>query len=131
LLLLTWQPLSENQWVREFSTAMAAGRDLPPPPADAPGPFSLSDADRIRSLLTDAGFVDVTVTGSAAPMWFGRDADDAFGLVSGLLGWMLHGLDEAGRAEALGALRATIGAHATTDGVLYESATWTTWATRR
>lgn len=111
LVLLTWQPLSENEWLREFSTAMAAGRDLPMPPPDAPGPFSLSEPARIEAFLAEAGYIDISIEGAAAPMWFGRDADDAFDLVSGLLGWMLQGLDEPGRNKALDALRATIRAH--------------------
>jgi len=57
-------------------------------------------------------------------MWFGRDTDDAHRLVSGLLGWMLEGLDDTRRARALDALSATMVAHGTPDGVLYESAAW-------
>ena len=131
LVLLTWQPLSENEWIREFSAAMAAGRDLPMPAPDAPGPFSLSEPERIDALLGEAGYIDITIEGTAAPMWFGRDVDDAFGLVSGLLGWMLEGLDHDAKAGALDRLRASLTAHASGDGVFYESATWTTRGTRR
>jgi len=131
LVLLTWQPASENEWIRELPTAMAAGRVLPTPPPDAPGPFSLSEPERIRALLAEAGYRDITITGTAAPMWFGRDADDAVDLVSGLLGWMLEGLDDESRAAAADALRETIVAHETPDGVLYGSATWMTVGTRR
>jgi len=130
LILVTWQPLPENEWVREFSAAMAAGRDLPAPPPDGPGPFSLADPAQLRALLTEAGYTAVTVDGTAAPMWFGEDADDAFDLVFGLLGWMLEGLDDAGRARAEAALRASIAAHETADGVCYRSAAWTTQAVR-
>jgi hypothetical protein len=63
-------------------------------------------------------------------MWFGDDTDDAFDLVAGLLGWMLQDLDDDTHADALDALRATIAAHATTDGVCYDSATWIIRATR-
>jgi hypothetical protein len=63
-------------------------------------------------------------------MWFGRDTDDAHGLVVGLLGWMLEGLDEASRAQALDDLRTTIADHETSDGVVYESAAWLTTAVR-
>jgi hypothetical protein len=31
LVLLTWQALPRNEWIREFVTALAAGRDLPTP----------------------------------------------------------------------------------------------------
>jgi SAM-dependent methyltransferase len=48
LALLTWQEPNANEWIRELSTAMAAGRDLPTPPPDAPGPFSLSDLNGSR-----------------------------------------------------------------------------------
>lgn len=128
--LLTWQPLPANEWIREFTTAMAAGRDLPAPPVDAPGPFTLADPDVIRSVLHAAGFVDVELEPRTEPMWFGHDASDASGLVSGLLAWMLHGLDDASRAGALDALRATVSAHETPDGVLYESAAWIVAARR-
>lgn len=131
IVLVTWQPLPGNDWIREISGALAAGRDLPAPAPDAPGPFSLSDPDRIRSLLTGAGFADVEVDGMSAGMWFGTDADDAHRFVLGLMGWMLSGLDDAGRARAIAALHATMAAHETSEGVLFESGVWTTQATRR
>lgn len=37
LALLVWQPLAGNEWIREISGALAAGRDLPAPPPGAPG----------------------------------------------------------------------------------------------
>jgi SAM-dependent methyltransferase len=130
LVLLTWQALAANEWIREFSAALAAGRDLPTPPPEAPGPFTLADPDVIRSVLSAAGYRDITLDATTAPMWFGHDADDAYELLSGLLGWMLEGLNDTSRADALDALRATIDAHETPDGVLYESATWTIRAVR-
>jgi SAM-dependent methyltransferase len=129
LVLVTWQPLSGNEWIREISGALAAGRDLPPPPPDA-GPFSLSDPDRVRVLLMTAGFSDVELDGATAGMWFGNDADDAHRFVLGLMGWMLEGLDNVGRTRAIDALRATMAAHETPDGVLFESAAWTIQASR-
>ena len=130
LVLVTWQPLSGNAWIREISGALAAGRDLPAPPADA-GPFALSDPDRVRALLGGAGFVDIQLDGLAAGMWFGDDADDAHRFVLGLMGWMLEGLDGAGRARASEALHETMANHETPDGVLLESSAWVTHATRR
>jgi SAM-dependent methyltransferase len=130
LVLLTWQPFDANEWIREFSVALAAGRDLPMPPSDAPGPFTLSDPDIVRSVLTAAGYHDIVLESLTAPMWFGHDADDAYGLLAGLMGWMLDGLGDTDRARALEDLRATIAAHEGPDGVLYESATWLIQATR-
>jgi SAM-dependent methyltransferase len=122
LAMLTWQPLAGNEWLQEIATALAAGRQpqIPPPGV---GPFALSDPDHISALLGGAGFVDVKVMGNEAPMWFGADAADAHRLIAGLMGWMLEGLDDNGRVEALDALRTTTAAHETADGVTFASAT--------
>jgi SAM-dependent methyltransferase len=130
LVLLTWQPPTDNEWIREFSSALAAGRDLPVPPTDAPGPFSLSDPDRVRAVLTGGGFGNVELEGVTAGMWFGTDAADASRFVLGLLGWMLDGLDDTGRERARAALRASASAHETDRGVIYHSAAWIIRATR-
>jgi hypothetical protein len=52
-------------------------------------------------------------------MWFGSDPDDAHRFVLGLMGWMLDGLDDTGRKRALDALRATVTAHASSDGITF------------
>jgi SAM-dependent methyltransferase len=130
LALVVWQPLPANEWLQQIAGALAAGRDLPTPPPEAPGPFSLSDPDRVREILSAAGFGDIGLEGTTGGMWFGTDADDAHRFVLGLMGWMLEGLDEAGRARAGDALRATMAAHQTADGVVFGSAAWTVQATR-
>ncbi len=127
LALMTWQSLPHNAWMREFSGALAAGRDLPTPPPAASGPFSLADPDRVRAILSAAGFTDIELDGVRADMWFGADADDAYQFVLGLLGWML---DDTRSARALEALQSTIAAHETDRGVLYDSAAWIIRATR-
>lgn len=126
LVQLVWQPLPRNHWIRDFSAALAAGRELPVPPLDAPGPFSLSEPGRVRSILSDAGFTDVAVDGVEELMWFGDTADEAFRLVCGLgfSQFMLRDLDDASRRRALDDLRTTIERHDTDEGVLYPSAAW-------
>ncbi len=129
LVLATWQPLAENEWLSAIAGALAAGRDVALPPPNA-GPFALSEPDRVRELLTASGFTDVELEDTHAAMWFGNDADDAHGFVLGLMGWMLQGLDDAGRARAIDALHDTMAAHATPDGVTFGSAGWTISAVR-
>ena len=130
LALLTWQPITGNEWIREFTGALGADRGLPAPPPDAPGPFALAEPATIRSVLAAAGYTDTAVEAHEAPMWFGVDADDANGFVLGLLDWMLEGLDDPARSRAHEALRATLDAHETPDGVLYQSAAWVIRASR-
>jgi SAM-dependent methyltransferase len=128
LVLLTWQPAERNEWFTAFTAALA-GRPITPPP-NAPGPFGMSDPGRVRATVYRAGFRSVTEVGMTEPMCFGPDPDSAHDLVLGLLGWMLQGLDDAGRARAVDALRATLEAHHTPHGVLFDSAAWLVTARR-
>ncbi len=126
LTLLVWQPLPRNHWIRDFAGALAAGREPPAPPSGAPGPFSLADADRVRPLLSGAGFSQIVFEDASELMFFGRDAGEAFRFIvgQGFATNLLRDLDDDARAHALEALRATIDAHETPDGVLYASAAW-------
>jgi hypothetical protein len=63
-------------------------------------------------------------------MWFGTDAADAQRFILGLVGWMLAGLDESGRRQALDDLRTTVEAHVTAEGVVFGSAAWVIQAAR-
>ena len=130
LALITWQAPAANEWFRELTTALAAGRGQPAPPQGAPGPFSLADPAYVRQLLTATGLEHVDVEGVSAPMWFGSDADDAHAFVAGLLGWMLGGLGGEQRDRALDALHVTISEHQTTAGVIYQSRAWLIQARR-
>jgi hypothetical protein len=49
---------------------LAQRLDLPAPEPGTPGPFSLSDRDRLAEHLTEAGFVDVSITEHTLPFWF-------------------------------------------------------------
>ena len=130
LALLAWQGPEHNEWIRELTGALAAGRDLPAPPAGAPGPFAQADPETARAVLAGAGFAHIEFEGLREPMWFGSDPEDANAFVLGLLGWMLAGLDDNRRGQALASLRATLTAHDTGHGILYQSATWLISATR-
>jgi SAM-dependent methyltransferase len=130
LALLVWQGPQANEWIRELSGALAAGRDMPAPPPGAPGPFAQADPQAAQAVLASAGFTQIELDGLQQPMCFGTDADDANRFVLGLLGWMLHGLDDAARGRALDNLHATITAHDTGHGCLYQSAAWLIRATR-
>ena len=124
LTLLTWRKLGDNEWLTEFRKAFAVGRDLPTPPADAPGPFAFADPERVTGILSTAGFTDISYRALSEPMNFGSTPDEAFEFVSRFIGWMLEGLDEAGRHTALAALRTSVAGHTNPRGVLYRSATW-------
>jgi SAM-dependent methyltransferase len=125
LALVVWQDRSRNPWIADVMTALLAGRDLPAQPPDAPGPFSFADPERIREILAGAGFTHIEIDGIGEPLLFGR-TEEAFRFVSGLgvTESMLRDLDATRRAQALAALRATVEAHESPEGVLFASAAW-------
>jgi SAM-dependent methyltransferase len=133
LTLLVWQGPSDNDWIRDLTDSLAAGRRLPPPASGRAGPFSLADPDRTRGLLTSAGFGAVTIDSVREPMWFGATADAAYEFVSGLglTRALLEDLDPSARDRALDTLRARMDAHRSAAGVLYPSAMWLVTARRR
>lgn len=131
LVTLVWQGPEPNEWIREISRALAAGRDQHGPPIGAPGPFAQADPDHVEAVLAAAGFTTIAVTGLCAPMWFGTDAHDAHPFVLGLMGWMLDRLDHTRRQKASDDLRTTLDAHDTGAGVCFESAAWLIQASLR
>jgi SAM-dependent methyltransferase len=130
MVLLVWQPMSENPWFTAFREAVAVGRELPMPPPDGPGPFALGDPDRVRALLTAAGFGEPDLVGIREPMYYGPDVARAERYVQAVLGGLLTELDDAARAEAEAGLRATLEEHLGPEGVTYPSAMWIVTAQR-
>ncbi len=132
IVMIGWQELGKNEWLQEIRAALSVGRDLPAPPAGAPGPFGSADADGMRNVLDSAGLEDITFESLEVPFWAGKDGEDAFRFISstGAVRGMLQGLDEPSSSSALNALRETMSAHDTGDGVAFGSAAWLITATR-
>ena len=132
LALMVWQELARNEWITALRTALAVGRTLPELPPGAPGPFGLADADRTGGILEAAGFRDVTFDDVAAPFFVGTDTDDAFDFARGMgpARGLLDDLDADATARALDELRATLDAHHTGDGVVFDSRIWVITAVR-
>jgi SAM-dependent methyltransferase len=124
LALAVWQPIWENEWFTSFTEALAAGRQLPAPPPNSPGPFSMSEPGGGRRLLTASGFTDIGFNDVRTPMTFGATAQEAHDFILGQLGWLLTGLDENSRHAALTKLMHTMQDHETPAGVQFGSAMW-------
>jgi len=54
--LAVWASPQENAWLLGARDILARFVDLPPPDPEAPGPVALADPERVRRLLTGAGF---------------------------------------------------------------------------
>jgi SAM-dependent methyltransferase len=132
LALLAWRELARNEWLTELRAALAVGRELPMPPPDAPTPFSLADPDRVRRILSTAGYHDIGFDPIDEPIEFGSDADDAFAFMRtlGIVEGLTHGLDDELRARALAELQTTVASHDSPKGVLFGTSAWLITARR-
>lgn len=91
-----------------------------------------ADPDRVGPLLEAAGFTDAAFEALDEAMWFGADAEDAFGFIRamGVVERLVHDLDHEDRTEALRRLREVVEAHTTAAGVVLGSAAWLITAQR-
>jgi SAM-dependent methyltransferase len=126
MAFLTWQEPARNEWVSVLGAALASATEPPPMDAAGPGPFSLSDAERIRQLLGQAGFTQITVDPVTEPVRVGSDVDDVLDFVQdlSLVRHALADADTAARAQVLDALQEALATHRTEGGVFLGAATW-------
>lgn len=133
LVFACWQQLFENEWLMVPAGAMLAHVPMPDlGPPGGPGPFSLADADAVRSLLAGAGFADVDVADTRLPMTFGDAVDDALAFMqrTDLAATLLQDVDAATAAKAWDAVREALAPYAGPDGVRLTGAAWLVTARR-
>jgi SAM-dependent methyltransferase len=125
LAFVCWRPLSENPWMlAPLEAARPALPPLPPSDATAPGPFAFADPDRVRAVLTEAGFRAVSVDPFDARIG-GGDIDETMVLIFrvGPLGAALR--ENPDRADAVANLvRPALAPYVTEAGVLMPAAVW-------
>ncbi|MGW0601673.1 class I SAM-dependent methyltransferase [Streptomyces sp. NPDC002776] len=121
-----------NEWLAALGSLKAIV-----PPGDfgkpgGPGMFSLTDPDRIQSLLAAGGFTDVEVQRIEVPGKWGTDAADAaaFMLDSGPARHLLDQVTPQQQAHARQALTAALQRHETDGGVRLRSSSWLVTAVR-
>jgi SAM-dependent methyltransferase len=131
LTLVSWRSPADNEWFSSLVRAMLGDTPLPPPPPPtAPSPFRHADAAATTGILTAAGFAQVQLRPLDAPMYFGRDAEEGYPIMSELLGWMVRDRDPAARDRALDRLRRLLIEHESADGVTFGCAAWLITARR-
>ena len=126
-----WRAPAENVWM--MAPLQAALRYVPPPPPDdpeAPGPFAFARPERIRAILTDAGFTDLRIEAWNQDVG-GFDLKTAvmLALRVGPLGRILREAPEH-RENVTGAVRDVLAGYDTADGVKMPSASWIVTARR-
>jgi ubiquinone/menaquinone biosynthesis C-methylase UbiE len=98
LAFVCWRAVQENAWMREPVSIMmkyvrpaADEAVVSKPDPHAPGPFAFADEDRVRDILTSAGFSNIRLQSLDSAIQIGRgSAQDA-----------LHFIEEIGPASRL------------------------------
>jgi SAM-dependent methyltransferase len=125
LAFVCWRAFQENPWMRE--PMAAAAPLLPPlPPVDpaAPGPFAFADEGRVRAILDDAGFPEITIKPFDASIG-GSSVEETVNLTLqvGPLGRILREIPHMTDA-VVGGVRAAIQPYDTPGGVFMPAAVW-------
>ena len=127
MVFVCWRPLRDNPWA---FAPLAAARDLLPPmePPDphAPGPFALADSDRLRGILTEAGFRDVAIDAHDDHMYTGASVEEAtdHAMMVGPLSRMIAGAPDDLRAAIRPRVSAAVEPFATAAGVAAPANVW-------
>ena len=121
LAFVCWRPMAENEYAAmPFAVAQPLMPPLPPADPHAPGPFALSDPDRLRGILADAGYSAIAIDPLDGMMRMGATAEEA-GIQATSLGPTARALakmDDAVRARVLAAVTDVFRAWPRTDGAI-------------
>lgn len=126
LVFVCFRGLPESPW---FHVPIEAARPHVPvqPPADptAPGMFSFARADRLHGILAEAGFRDIALTATDAPM-HGKDLAHsmAFLTQAGPLPGLLEAASSEQRERATEAVRTALAARIGQDGKGLHAGLW-------
>jgi SAM-dependent methyltransferase len=129
LVFACWRDPKLNPWLMApYSAAIKHAPAPPRPGPDEPGPFSFADEQRVRRILAEAGFADVTL----APRDFALDIGVGGGLDKAVenalaIGPASRALDdqpESVRAAARAEVRAMLSEHVRDDAVRLAAAIW-------
>jgi SAM-dependent methyltransferase len=134
IVFVCWQNLADSEWV--LIPAMAAATHVPLPDLGepgAPGSFALGDSERLRTVLTRAGFGHVAIqpVADSIVLGGGGTVDDAIDFFrSSSMGRALFA-DAApvDAARAIDAVREAMAPYQTPEGVRLPAAAWLVTAT--
>jgi SAM-dependent methyltransferase len=132
LCMVVWRRKFDNPWLERAEVAVeqwVTEDEDSDEPTCGPGPFSMANADTTTDILLNAGFEDVVLHRSDAPMRLGADLDEATAYVMALGPAAevirLAGADaERLRPEITAAVRGVLDEYQADDGVRAPMSTW-------
>jgi SAM-dependent methyltransferase len=114
-----WSSRQDNPWLGVLLDAITEVTGAVVPPPGMPGPFALSDGDRLRRLFAEAGFAEITLDRVGASLrppsfdaWWARNLQ-----VAGPAVGILNRLDDATRGRVRDTMRAAVSRYETDAGL--------------
>lgn len=129
ITFVCWQPMTANPWLLVPGAALAEHVPLPEPRSpDAPGMFALADPDRLRRILTRAGWSEVSATPVRTSILVGGGGtvDEAVEFLRGgsMARSMLADADPVTERRAVASVQSALLPYADADGVHLDAAVW-------
>lgn len=124
LVFLAPQGPQRNEWIMAAAAAAAQHVGMPDGIGpDQPGPFALSDPDRIHSTLEQGGFADISLDEVVHPIRVGDDVEDVIRFILSMpfaQGLLASAPPEKAEA-ATEAVQAALSSHAGPEGVVTQN----------
>jgi SAM-dependent methyltransferase len=132
LVMVVWRRREDNEWMHVAEQVVKPLVEIPEETDEArcgPGPFSMSGADTVSTIVQSAGFRDVSFLRSDLPIRLGADLDEAveFNLALGPAAEAVRLAGEEGdemRPKLAALLRDALAQFETPDGVVARSSVW-------
>ena len=126
MVFICWAAPGDNPWMGAPAAAAFAIIPAPEKPEPGtPGPFSLADPERIKSIMGEAGFVDITVSLMEQQLNMGSVASSLDTMTKlGPAAEPLRNATSGQRDAAMEAMRGVLEEHNTAEGVTMQSAVW-------
>jgi len=127
MVFLCWQTPMVNPWVAipgQIVQALQPPAEAPDP--YAPGPFSLAEEGHLRTVLTEAGFGEVSVESVDREITMGANLDETMAFqsrIGPLSSYLAENDPEAGQ-QAVSAVRDALTQFESPDGVRMMAAAW-------
>lgn len=125
LAVIAWRDAAENPFMTAAERAAALLLpELPARDPGAPGQFAFADAERVRGILTAAGWRNVDIQPIDVACTLSRDDLEIYLARMGPVGGLLPDLDEARRDRVLAAVREAFEDYVTDGAAHFTAACW-------
>ena len=134
LSFVCWRSRDDNSWASlPLHAALPHLPPLEPVDPSAPGPFAFAEPERLRTILWDAGFAQVSLDRFDVKVNIGGELPSAIDLSTqmGLLGRLFATVDAATQHRIRDAVARALEPHTTPQGVMLDASVWLVAAIKR